>query len=150
MFLLCLCISWERDISLYVCWRQKFLVSSPQDCSKCFYTTSLADLFTQTPSQLLWEASSYMLQLICEDCSYTYPPLSVARYSITQQSELEQCRVKQLAQGFNTAAQDLNSGPLSRESDALLLSHYVLCRLLRIESEKWWSTLFNITLVIIS
>ena len=35
---------------------------------------SLADLFNQTPSQRLWEASSHMLQLMHEDCSYTYPP----------------------------------------------------------------------------
>ena len=43
--------------------------------------TSLTDLFTQTPSQLLWEASSHMLQLMREGCSYTYPPLSTARYA---------------------------------------------------------------------
>ena len=66
--------------------------------------TSLTDLFTQTPSRLLWEASSHMLQLMCEGCSYTYPPLSIVRYSFKQLSELEQCRVKKLAQGFNTAA----------------------------------------------
>ena len=41
--------------------------------------TSLTDLFTQTPSQFLWEASSHMLQLMREGCSYTYPPLSIAR-----------------------------------------------------------------------
>ena len=35
-----------------------------------------------------------MLQLMREDCSYTYPPLSIARYSFIQLSELEQCRVK--------------------------------------------------------
>ena len=45
-----------------------------------------------------------MLQLMREGCSYTYPPLSIARYSFIQLSELEQCRVKKLAQGFNTAA----------------------------------------------
>ena len=66
--------------------------------------TSLTDLFTQTPSRLLWEASSHMLQLMREGCSYTYPPLSIVRYSFKQLSELEQCRVKKLAQGFNTAA----------------------------------------------
>ena len=66
--------------------------------------TSLTDLFTQTPSRLLWEASSHMLQLMREGCSYTYPPPSVARCSFIQLSELEQCRVKKLAQGFNTAA----------------------------------------------
>ena len=41
--------------------------------------TSLTDLFTQTPSRLLWEASSHMLQLMREGCSYTYPPLSIVR-----------------------------------------------------------------------
>ena len=84
--------------------------------------TSLTDLFTQTPSQLLWEASSHMLQLMHEDCSYTYPPLSIARYSFTQMNELEQRRVKKLAQGSNTAAQDSNLGPLIREPKALALS----------------------------
>ena len=39
------------------------------------HITSLADLFNQTPSQLLWEASSHTLQLMREGCSYTYPPL---------------------------------------------------------------------------
>ena len=81
--------------------------------------TSLTDLFTQTPSRLLWEASSHMLQLMREGCAYTYPPLSIARYSFIQLSELEQCRVKRLAQGFNTAAQDSNQGSRNRESEAL-------------------------------
>ena len=45
-----------------------------------------------------------MLQLMRECCSYAYPPLSIARYSFIQVSELEQCRVKKLVQGFNTAA----------------------------------------------
>ena len=35
------------------------------------HVTSLTDLFTQTPSQLLWEASSHMLQLMLKGCSYT-------------------------------------------------------------------------------
>ena len=72
--------------------------------SALHFTTSLTDLFTQTPSRLLWEASSHMLQLMRKGCSYTYPPLSIVRYSFIQLSELEQCRVKKLAQGFNTAA----------------------------------------------
>ena len=67
-----------------------------------------------------------MLQLMREGCSYTYPPLSIASYSFIQPSELEQCRVKKLAQGFNTAAQDSNPGSHSRESEALLLSHGAL------------------------
>ena len=69
------------------------------------HVTSLTDLSTQTPSRRTCEASSHMLQLMREGCSYTYPPLSIARYSFIQLSELlEQCRVKKLAQGFNTAA----------------------------------------------
>ena len=61
-----------------------------------------------------------------EGCSYTYPPLSIARYSFIQLNKLEQCRVKKLAQCFNTAAQDSNPGSLSRESEALPLSHCAL------------------------
>ena len=34
--------------------------------------TSLAVLFNQTPSQLLWEACSHMLQLMREGCSHPY------------------------------------------------------------------------------
>ena len=56
--------------------------------------TSLADRLKQTPSQLLRKASSHMLQIMREGCSYTYPQLSIARYSFIQRSELEQCRVK--------------------------------------------------------
>ena len=75
---------------------------------------SLTDLFTQTSSRLLWEASSHMLQLMREGCSYTYPLLSIVRYSVIQLSELEQCRVKTVVQGFNTAAQVSNLGSRSR------------------------------------
>ena len=67
-----------------------------------------------------------MLQLMHEGCSCTYPPLSIARYSFIQLSELVQCRVKKLVQGFNTAAQDSNPGSRSRESEALPLSHCAL------------------------
>ena len=67
-----------------------------------------------------------MLQLMRKDCSYTYPPLSIARYSFIHLSELEQCRVKVLSQGFNTAAQDSNPGPLSQESEALPPSYCIL------------------------
>ena len=88
--------------------------------------TSQTDMFTQTPFRLLWEASSHVLQLMREGCSYTYPPLSIVRHSFMQLSELEQCRVKKLAQGFNTASQDSNPGSRSRESEALPLSHCAL------------------------
>ena len=52
-----------------------------------------------------------------EGCSYTYPPLAIVRYSFIQLSQLEQSRMKKIAQGFNTATQDSNPGPLSRESE---------------------------------
>ena len=71
-------------------------------------------MFNQTPFQLLWEASSHMLQLMCEGCSYTYPPLSITRYSFIQLSELEQRRVIKLAQAFNTTGQDSNLRSLCR------------------------------------
>ena len=47
----------------------------------------------------------------------------MARYLFIQLSELEQCRVKTLAQGFNTTAQDSNPGSLRRKSEGLALSH---------------------------
>ena len=54
--------------------------------------------------------------------------ISTTVYSqiLIQLSELEQCRVNKFAKGFNTAAQDSNPGPLSRESDTLPLSHCAL------------------------
>ena len=67
-----------------------------------------------------------MLQLMREGSSYIYPPLSIVRYSFIQLNELEQCRVKKLAQGFNTAAQDSNPGSRSQESEALPLSYCAL------------------------
>ena len=92
-----------------------------------FHFTSLTHLFTQSPSRLLWEASSQMLQLMREDVHISTS--AIARYSFIQLSELEQCRVKKLAQGFNTSAQDSNPGSRSRESEALPLSHRALERL---------------------
>ena len=47
--------------------------------------TSLTDLFTQTVRHHL---------AFSGNCSYTYPPLSIVRYSFIQLSELEQCRLK--------------------------------------------------------
>ena len=108
------------------CRKGQFLysaVSSPQDGSKRFTLYSLTDLFTQTIFRLFREASSHTLQLMCEGCSYIYPPLFIVRYSFIQLSELEQCRVKKLAQGVNTAAQDSNPRSRSRDSEALPLSH---------------------------
>ena len=112
---------WIKKASSYIAQYPVF-----RTVQSALHLTSLTDLFTQTPSRLLWEASSHMLQLMREGCSYTYPPLSIVSYSFIQRSELEQCRVKKLAQGFNSAAQDSNPGSYSRESEALLLSHCAL------------------------
>ena len=71
----------------------------PRTVQSALHFTSLTDLFTQTPPWLLCEASSHMLQLMREGCSYIYPPLYIARYSCIQLSELEQCTVKKLARG---------------------------------------------------
>ena len=100
-------------MTLYVKVKGKFLysaVSSPQDRSKRF---TLYFLDRPVHSDTI-SASLGSIQ-----------PLSIARYSFIQLSELEQCRVTKLAQGFNTAAQDSNPGSLSQGSEALPLSHCV-------------------------
>ena len=92
----------------------------------CFVSISCCVFWCGCRFSDAYKASSHMLQLMCKDCSYTYLPLSIARYSFIQLSELEQCRVKTLAKSFNTAAQDSNPGPLNRESGGLPLSHCAL------------------------
>ena len=52
--------------------------------------------------------------------------ISIVRYSFIQLNELEQCRLKTLAEDFNTTAQDLNLGSLSQESEAPPLRHCTL------------------------
>ena len=83
--------------------------------------TSLTHLFTQPPPRLLWEISSHMLQLMREGCSYTYPPLSIVRYSFIQPSELEQCRIKK------------------NLPKVLTLQHRIRTRVLVVESLKLYS-----------
>ena len=111
--------------------------------------TSLTDLFTQTPSRLLWEVSSHMLQLMREGCSYTYPPLSIVRYSFIQLSELELCRVKKLVRGFNTAAPDSNPvscnrvrsstpEPLRCMEEESVMSHFIIDILLRNDTPSFY------------
>ena len=60
----------------------------------------LADLLNQTPSLLLWEAFSHVVINSQKLLVHIYSPLSIAMYSFLQLSELGQCRVKKLAQGF--------------------------------------------------
>ena len=65
------------------------------------YTLSQADLFIQTPFQLLLEAAT--LQLLHESCSFYNPitiilSLSMVRYSFIQLSKLRQSGVNAIAQ----------------------------------------------------
>jgi len=87
--------------------------------------TPLADLFTQTLPQLLWVASSHMLQLMRDDWSYTYQLMSIARYPLLHLFILKQFGVKNIFQGFNTAARVSNSDFLSRETEYLHFSRWV-------------------------
>ena len=78
-----------------ICKASSYIAQYPvlRTAQSALHFTALTDLFTQTPSRLLWEASNHLLQWMREGCSYTYPPLSIVRYSFKQLSELEQCRV---------------------------------------------------------
>ena len=81
----------------------KFLYSTvvhPQDCSKRLTVYSPVDVFNLTPSWLLWEAPSHAGNNAWRLFIHKYPPLAIARYSFIQLSELEQCRMKNLAHGF--------------------------------------------------
>ena len=99
-----------------------YIVSSPQDSSKHF--TLLTDLFTQTPSRLLWRASSHMLQLMREGCSFTYPPLSGTHlHSWVNWSYVEW---KHLPKHLNATAQDSNHGSHGQvRSSTLEPLHYM-------------------------
>ena len=100
--------------------KDKFLysaVASPQDCSKCF-TLYFPDrpVHSDTISASLGSIQHYAKINARRLLIY----ISTTVYSqFIQLSELEQCRVKKLAQGFNTIAQDLNPGSHSRESEEI-------------------------------
>ena len=87
--------AWKTNTATYfsiAIWQSKtssYIAQYPvlRTIQSALHFTSLTDLFTQTPLRLLWEASSHMLQLMREGCSYTYPPLSIVRYSFIQLSE---------------------------------------------------------------
>ena len=102
----CVCVGVCVGVCVYAKKASSYIAQYPvlRTAQSALHFTFPTDLFTQTPSPLLWEASSHMLQLMREGCSYTYPPLSIARYSFIQLSELKQCRVKKRAHGFHTAA----------------------------------------------
>ena len=104
----------------------KFLysaVTSPQDCSKHFI--SLADLFNQKASQLLYAASSHAAinaqRLLRQISTTVYSQLlfHIAEWARAISSE-------QTSPRFNMARQDSNPGSLSQASKALPLSHCTL------------------------
>ena len=82
-------------------------VSSLQDCSKHFPGRPVQ---SDTISTSLGSIQSYTTINARGKLIHIS---TTARYSFIQLSELEHCRVKKLAQGFNSAAQDSNPGPLS-------------------------------------
>ena len=51
---------------------------------------------------------SAMLQILREDYLFTYPPLSVARYSFIQLSELKQREVIEIAKASKWQQEDFN------------------------------------------
>ena len=55
---------------------------------------------------------SSTLQLLRDDCSFTYPPVSVTRYSIIRFSELWQRGVNEIAKGSKRQQEDSNLGSL--------------------------------------
>ena len=60
-------------------------------------------------------ASSHMLQLMREGCSFTYPPLSTARHWMNWSN----VKLKKTCPWFNTKTQDSKPGFLSWESESL-------------------------------
>ena len=100
-------------------------VSNPQNCSKRCFILPDRPVHSNTIS-----ASLGSIQLCAAiNARRLRVHISTTVYSqvlIYTAEELEQCRVKKLAQGFNTAANDANPGTLSRESEVLPLSHCAL------------------------
>jgi len=60
-----------RQAALVKC---RYKVRVYRTAQSTLHFTSMADLFNQTPSQLLWEAYSNMFHVMRESCSNTYPP----------------------------------------------------------------------------
>ena len=56
--------------------------------------------------------TSATLQLLREDYSFRYPPLSVARYLFIQLSELWQCEMNEIVKASKRQQEDSNPGSL--------------------------------------
>ena len=92
----------------------KFLynaVSSPWDCSKRFTLHPWQTCSFQHHFDLSGKHSA-TLQLLREDYWVKYPPLSVARYSFIQQSELWQRGINEFAKASKRQQEDSNPGSL--------------------------------------
>ena len=107
--------------------KDKFLysaVSNPQDCSKRFTLyfpgrPVQSNTISTSLGNIQLYATINARRLLVHISTTVYSQV----YSVIQLRELEQCRVKKIAQGFITAARDSNPGSLSRESEPLPLNH---------------------------
>ena len=77
----------------------------------------LVKLFIPMPSRLLWVAhrTQPRLHLQRKDYLFTYPPLSISRYSFILLSELRQRGVSKTAQASKQQQEDTNPGSLDGE-----------------------------------
>ena len=89
------------------------------------FLPSLADLFIPTPTRLLRDSRLVaMQQLHATTKSRTFPPLSIARYSFIQLSQLGRQWRERKCPRFETVAKgDSNPGSLDCESGVLPLSY---------------------------
>ena len=118
MILLCLAIVSIKQF----CFNVKVKKASPHDSSKHF-TLYFPDRPVHSDTIL---ASLGSIQPYATINARRLLVHISTRYSFIQLSELEQCRVKTLAQVHNAAAQDSNPAFRSRESETLPLSHCIL------------------------
>ena len=87
-------------------------VSSPWDCSKRFTLHSQQTCSFHCHFDFSGKHSA-MLELLREDYSFRYSPLSVARYSFTQLSELWQRGKSKIAKASKWQQEDSNPGCLN-------------------------------------
>ena len=99
-------------------------VSSTLDCSKPPILHPLADVLIPAPTRLLLEAFSEAA-ITREYYSLTFPPLSIARYSFIQPSELGRHGENENTQASKRQQrEDSNPGSLDCESGILPLSYH--------------------------
>ena len=84
-------------------------VSSPWDCSKRFTIRPWQTRSFQRHLDFSGKHSATM-QLLREDYSFKYPPMSAAKYSGIQLSDLWQCGVNEIAKVSKRKQEDSNPG----------------------------------------